>query len=350
MLKYYKKLFALKTAPLLVALGIHKILKPVYGGKGHVIMLHRVLPRDSRKRIHNHLSLEVTPDHLEEIIRYFIKEKYHLISIEKVESYLNKNQKFVVFTLDDGYADNLHHAYPVFKKYNCPFTIYLCNDFANRKVFLWWYLLEELLLKERFLKIKTSSFKVEEKVGTLLKKEKVFYRIRDAINLGKLEPEAFKEVLTQYGINWQEHINKYALSWNDVLELNKDQLVTIGAHTVSHRALKVLSDQEANEEMTNSKKEIEEKLGQTTKHFAYPFGSSEEVSVRDIRIAQKVGFETVTTTQLGNIFTDHRANLHSLPRITVNAQTSKCVLKLQLAGFYGMLENKFKRVRVGVWS
>ena len=34
-------------------------------------------------------------------------------------------RKFVCFTLDDGYLDNYLNAYPVFKKYGAPFTVYV---------------------------------------------------------------------------------------------------------------------------------------------------------------------------------------------------------------------------------
>jgi peptidoglycan/xylan/chitin deacetylase (PgdA/CDA1 family) len=40
-------------------------------------------------------------------------------------------QKNVVFTLDDGYADNFINAYPIFKKYNIPFCIYVCKKYVT---------------------------------------------------------------------------------------------------------------------------------------------------------------------------------------------------------------------------
>lgn len=346
MLRYYKKLIASQTAAFFVGIGVHKCLAPIYGGKGHILMLHRILPKENRSRIHNHLSLEITPNHLEEIIKFVIKKKYHIISINEVVEYIKGDRKFVVFTFDDGYKDNLQYAYPIFKKYNCPFTIYICNDFPNKKAFLWWYLLEELLVsKSSFVYIK-DGLMVNIKLDTLLKKERIFRQIKKDVNSGRLTLESLKKLIGQYKIDWQSHINEFTLTWENIVELGNDNLVTIGAHTVTHRALKILSEEESYQEMLKSKQEIEDKISKEVKHFCYPFGSKKEVSDRDMELAKKVGFETAITTQLGNVFKDHENQLLSLPTITVNSQTSLAVLKLQLGGFYSMVERWFERVNI----
>ena len=55
-------------------------------------------------------------------------------------------RKFAVFTMDDGYKDNLTNALPVFKKHNLPYTIFLATDFMEGKAILWWYVIEDLIL------------------------------------------------------------------------------------------------------------------------------------------------------------------------------------------------------------
>ena len=34
-------------------------------------------------------------------------------------------RKFVCFTFDDGYRDNLEHAYPILKRHGVPFALYM---------------------------------------------------------------------------------------------------------------------------------------------------------------------------------------------------------------------------------
>ena len=92
-------------------------------------MFHRIVPQTAARRVHNHLSLEITPEHLEQVIQYFRRKEYSFISLDQLSTSLETgnlpNNKFVVFTFDDGYRDNLEIAYPILKKYEIPFTVYI---------------------------------------------------------------------------------------------------------------------------------------------------------------------------------------------------------------------------------
>ncbi len=344
MINYYLKLLAFRLSPLLVGLGINRMLSFFMGGRGHILMFHRVVPNDCRKRIHNHLSLEITPEKLEEIIVFFINRKYDIISLDQVEDYRKGIKKFVVFTFDDGYKDNLDFAYPIFKKFNCPFAIYIQNSFPNGNAFVWWYLLEELLLREDFIRIKTDTFEFFQNTKTDRLKEIAFFTIREAINNGSLPLVKFGEILAEKGMDWKEISKQYSLSWNEIRTLCNDRLVTIGAHTISHIALKSLTNEDAYREIKGSKDELELILEKKIPHFAYPFGSRKEVGKRDVQLVSQIGFETAVTTVLGNLKKHEESS--QLPRITVNALTSLSVLKMQLSGLYALLDNGLKGYKI----
>ena len=54
-------------------------------------------------------------------------------------------RRFVAVTFDDGYRDNLEFAYPILKKYEVPFTVYVATSFADRIGELWWLALEAVI-------------------------------------------------------------------------------------------------------------------------------------------------------------------------------------------------------------
>src|SRR5690606_20335062 len=53
--------------------------------------------------------------------------------------------QFACFTIDDGYRDNFHHALPVFRRFDCPFTVFVATGIIDRTAELWWLGLEEAI-------------------------------------------------------------------------------------------------------------------------------------------------------------------------------------------------------------
>lgn len=100
---------------------------------GEVWQLHRVTKEHSAKEGHKHY--EITPERLEYLIKQYKQKRYEFISITEVEKRMsmNKTHKFVCITFDDGYADNFEIAYPLLKKHNIPFCIYLCENLVLGK-------------------------------------------------------------------------------------------------------------------------------------------------------------------------------------------------------------------------
>ena len=72
------------------------------------------------------------------------------------------------------------------------------------------------------------------------------------------------------------------LSWAEVREMAAAGL-EFGAHTLTHPDLKRLSPDQAETEIAESKKRIEDALGTPVEGFAYPFGRYDPVSVEIVR-------------------------------------------------------------------
>lgn len=78
------------------------------------------------------------------------------------------------------------------------------------------------------------------------------------------------------------------LDWEELREIAAAG-VAIGAHTVSHPSLTGLSDESALQEMRDSRREIEDRIGKPVTGFAYPYGHSDErirkLAAREFRLA-----------------------------------------------------------------
>ena len=102
---------------------------------------------------------------------------------------------------------------------------------------------------------------------------------------------------------------------------------SIGSHTVSHPHLTQLSANSAREEISASKKALEDRFSMPIDHFCYPYGDWNE-AVRDLVI--QAGYKTACTTESGINTSTVPAFL--LKRFTARYQSRK--LKNILSGLF----------------
>jgi peptidoglycan/xylan/chitin deacetylase (PgdA/CDA1 family) len=92
---------------------------------------------------------------------------------------------------------------------------------------------------------------------------------------------------------------------------------TIGSHALTHRPLADLQPADAREELSESKKRLEDALGHAVHHLAYPYGSTRD----DVRqAAAESGYQTACTTVDGA--SGESDDLLMLPRIEVRGDDS----------------------------
>lgn len=291
------------------------LVQNYFSGMIAIFMLHRVHPFESDKLSPNE-NMKISPEFLENFIIELKTKGYEFISLDRVHEILQNGEKVkkqIVFTLDDGYKDNYEMAYPIFKKHNVPFTIYITTSFPQKEAILWWYVLEDVLAQNDeviFAGEKYSCKSVEEN-------NELFLKIRSFILA--FEKDNFKERLYKlfenYQVDWEVKCKELCMNWEQIIELSKDELCTIAGHTKNHFVFNKLDKEEIISEIVDANKLIEEKLGKKVEHFAYPFGSSHEVEQREFDIIKELGFKTATTTRQGTVYQEHKDYLECLPRI-----------------------------------
>jgi peptidoglycan/xylan/chitin deacetylase (PgdA/CDA1 family) len=272
-----------------------KLYKLFHPPLGEVLMLHRVV--EERSVLEANRQMEVTPEFLEKTIVGYLQEGREIVSLDEVYDILTRRKKvkkpFVCFTFDDGYIDNYELAYPIFKKYNVPFAIYVATDFPDGRAVLWWYVLEDILMKNNELLLDDGSV---YDCSDIEKKNQIFNLVRDRIFEIQSNDmfSTIQKLFGQYSFSFQEIGKKYSLNWTQIIDLANDPLCTIGSHTVSHAALDHLTEEQVEEELINSKKTLEKYLNKSIIHFAYPYGK------RNRSIVNLVTATGYTTAVLAN--------------------------------------------------
>jgi peptidoglycan/xylan/chitin deacetylase (PgdA/CDA1 family) len=280
-----------------------------------IFMLHRVNKLDPNRLPQNE-NMKVTPEFLEKFILELYSKGYEFISLDELYEILKKGKdikKKAVITFDDGYKDNYYIAYPLLKKYSVPFTVYITTSFPQKEAILWWYVLEDLILENNYLRLSNGlTFECCNKS----QKEKVFLKVREIIKNFKKENflSSLNQLLNNYKIDWFKKNEELCLTWDEIVELSKDKLVTIGNHTKSHLALNRLNPEELKNEIIEANKILENKISKKVEHFAYPFGSPDVIGKRELDIINRLGFKTATTTKCGFITNAHNKKINCLPR------------------------------------
>ncbi len=97
--------------------GAHRLLAPYTQGTGLIFTLHQVRPEEDKAFAPNRI-LEVTPEFLDAVLDQVQEAGLDVVSLDEAMRRLKEGdeRRFVCFTFDDGYRDNLHYAYPLFKR------------------------------------------------------------------------------------------------------------------------------------------------------------------------------------------------------------------------------------------
>ena len=319
---------------------------PYYKGRGHILMLHRIVPESDNPRIHNTVN-EINPKQLGALIEFYQSRKVDIISIADVPDDLKSGSGyFVVFTFDDGYKDNFKEALPVFESHKAPFAVYVTTGYPDKSVSIWWYLLERVLLSNDEIQFNWMGKKHPFHGAAPKQKEEVFNIIRRMIidTPFHQQQEQLKTAFSQYTDDPYAITAELAMNWAEIGELAQSPWVTIGAHTVHHPALNQLNTTEIAKECLGSKVRLEAQINHPVVHFSYPFGSAKEVGEREFEIIKEMGFRTATTTRWGSIYPAHLRHLHILPRIPITPNTSFRFLEGVISGRENFIRGSKKRV------
>ncbi len=127
---------------------------------------------------------------------------------------------------------------------------------------------------------------------------------------------------------------KKFLSWDEVIAMSKDK-ISFGGHTKTHFYLGLVIDENiALEEISGSKKAIEQKIGMPVDYFCYPLGGFDE---RAKELVAQAGYKGACTTNRG--FARFNSDVYELKRIKVtnSDMTKPFSFWVKLSGYYNIM-------------
>ena len=290
------------------------------GALGVVLMLHRVAEYDQSRLVPNE-DLKVSPLFLQKTIDKYRKAGFAFLSLDEVYDVLKGktviDKPFVAFTLDDGYLDNFTKAYPIFKRNQVPFCIFVATDFPDKRAILWWISIEDLILSNIKIKLSDGSSYICQ---TYQQKWDTFRLLREKIL--KLDQRdllpSLQTLFANYQIDWLEPIQKMSMSWENIKELGEEPLCTIGGHTMSHPSFAPLALEDIKTEIEGGIKRLQSVINYDIHHFAYPYGSIKEDGEREYEFLKSFDFKIALVSFGGVITHNDINNLTHLPRFMLH--------------------------------
>jgi peptidoglycan/xylan/chitin deacetylase (PgdA/CDA1 family) len=328
--------------------GLHHLAAPLTRGAGAILMFHQVRPWEARDFAPNRL-LEITPEFLDAVLTRLTALGFAIVSLDKALAMLagGAEQPFAVLTFDDGYRDTRDFALPILEKHQAPFMLYATTGFAKRTARLWWIELEEAIRLLPQIAVEIDDADVALPSATTAEKYAAYVSLYRRLMDGPEEVllDVTAKLAAKAGIDSAALADKLCLDWAGIEGIARNELCTIGVHTLTHPRLAKLDEASMRHELFESRRLIEAHIGRTAEHLAYPVGGRAAAGEREASAAADLGFASAVTTRPGMIFSEHENHLTELPRLSINGNwQSLDAVEILLSGVPFALWNRGKRV------
>lgn len=233
----------------------------------------------------------------------YLKERCTVVSLSHLVAGLSGSRVVppnpLVITVDDGYADFYHLAFPLLRRYELPCTFFVTTGFVEGHKWLWPDKLAWLLIqKERFPDVQIgnqivsggSSDYVPRLWGQVLGLLREMDASRTEFELEALAKQLGLEFPADPAPGFE------ACTWAQLREMEDGGLIEVGGHTRSHSILSKVKQANLSEEINGCLEDLTSNLGLRPRAFCYPNGKPADFNpiVRDA--VEKAGFTCACTS------------------------------------------------------
>jgi len=244
-------------------------------------------------------NVSATPSQFAQQMDY-LSQHYNVISGRDIAEWLRGGKRLpanaAVITFDDGYRDNLEHAYPVLKSRDLPAIIFLTTSHIDSDTSFYWdivaYCFDHTpknnadfpLLGNRQWHSAESRKQVMDEWIAMLKTLPEVDKKKQVDQLSEILHASVPDDLSA-GLT---------LKWSEVRHLS-DNGIEMGSHTVSHPILTRVPLEEARDELVQSKSKIEAEINKQVVSFAYPNGQYSDFNQALVNCVAEAGYQVAFT-------------------------------------------------------
>ncbi|WP_157991412.1 polysaccharide deacetylase family protein [Caldimonas tepidiphila] len=300
LLNLAKSVLRTTVSPVLDFAGIYD--RRLRGDGWTILMYHRVV--NDLADAPFGLGMCVRRAHFASQIAY-LRRNFNVLSlregIERIARGDPLPPRAVSVTFDDGYLDNMELALPILEAHQVPFTVYVASGGLAEGEGLWYDRVRASLASTSEAAVDTARIGLPGPGRRLSlsrwQREATIRQVLDG--LWSLPIREALEIVSRiervYGTTRDPVFLAPRMSPAQVRAMH-GRGVEIGAHTVNHPNLSLMSQAEAEAEMLESRRVLEELCQAPVDGFAYPGG---KMSASTVAAARAAGFRHAVTTIKG---------------------------------------------------
>ncbi|WLA67663.1 polysaccharide deacetylase family protein [Bradyrhizobium diazoefficiens] len=295
--------------------GLMPAVRSLFAGRATIIIFHEI-QREFRSELETGTPVSL----FEHSLNWLRRERWEIVSLEECLERVSRDdrsRRYAVLTFDDGYRDNVSVALPILERHNAPFLIYVPTGAPTRTLNAWWLGLRELIRSRDDVTVDAMDTRfhcadVQSKVSALA-------RVTEWVHEDYRRAAMLALTFRKAGLSLSALNDRYFLDKKEIQALSRHPLASIGGHTTSHSALKILDSASARAEMADNRNYLQNLTQRPVRHLAYPYGNPRACGPREEQLASAVGFSTAVTTRPGHLDAlplDH----FGLPRVFVESR------------------------------
>lgn len=267
-----------------------------------VLMMHRFRTPEGAHVGHD-------PKKLRTVLEGLRRSKVGMVDVEQAVSFMDPDNTgkhraklSVAFTVDDGYADAVDIAAPIFAEFDCPVTNFVVPDAVERRSWFWWDRIEYILRhsKSKRLKVDLPHFPSDLEWHDESSRKIVQHDL--GARLTRVDHPVVQEFINALSNQADVPVPPEAppeyrvLSWSDMQSAEKFGM-RFGAHTMSHPILSRCSDAQSEAEIMDSVQVVRDNLSNPSSVFCYPSGKRGDFGSREARAVAKAGLSAAVTSE-----------------------------------------------------
>ena len=309
-------------------------LRTLLQDKAVILMYHRVLPQDAVEAsdIPIQPGMYVTPESFRMHLSYLLS-RFSIISLELLVNRIQTGKDvsgYCAITFDDGWRDNHQYAFPIIQKFKVPVTIFLATGFVGSDNWFWpeevaWCVAGVFNKKIPFALFPAELSDIINPDHTSRKdmEKQIDQSIEHVKSLSVAQRSAVVGCCKRLRKNVCGGTDaRLLMNWDEIREMVRSGLVTLGTHTVAHALLDQLPGEEVRQELIESTAQIQRETGRNSGILSYPNGN---YSPSVLSLLPEVGVAAAVTTNRG--WVNNASRVYELPRVAVHEDVS-CTLPL----------------------